>query len=79
MAVRMKAGSLASFSGLRMWCRRKRQGRSQMRFVSGVAVAVEQFGSCSLIQPLAWEPPHAPMWLSKEKHIYLFGEIAITM
>ena len=30
-----------------------------MQLRSGVAVAVVQAGSCSSIQPLAWEPPYA--------------------
>ena len=67
----MQVRSLALFSELRiqhcheLWC------RSQLWLRSGIAVAVVEAGSCSLIGPLAWEPPYAAgvalKWKEKKK------------
>ena len=44
--MRLRVQSLASLSGLRIWCCHELWCRSQMRLRSGVAVAVLQAGSC---------------------------------
>ena len=57
--MRLRAQSLALFSGLRighcheLWC------RSQTQLGSGIAVAVAQAAATAPIRPLAWEPPNA--------------------
>ena len=47
MSARKWVRSLASITGLRIWCCCKPQRRLQTWLASGVAVAVVQVGSCS--------------------------------
>ena len=67
--MRLRVGSLASFSGLRiqrcqeLWCRLKTQLRSG---IAGIAVAVV-LAAVTPIGPLAWEPPDAAGAALKKK------------
>ena len=63
VSVRVWVLSLASLSGLRIWCCHKLQCRSQMWLGSGIAVAVVKAEALALIQPLAWEQ----VWSLKKK------------
>ena len=60
--TRLRVGSLASLSGLGIWCCRELWYRLQMQLRSHIAVA--------LVQPLAWEHPYATgeALKSKNKH-----------
>ena len=51
--------SLASLSGLRIWCSHALRCRSQTRLGSGIAVAAVSAGAVAPIRPPAWEPPCA--------------------
>ena len=69
VSMRMWVRSLASLSGVRIWCCHKLQGRSRMRLRSpaAIAVAVVQAGGCSS----DWTPspgtPICPKCSSKKK------------
>ena len=63
----MCVGSLASLSGLRIWCGRELRCRLQTWLRSSVAVAVAQAIAAALIQPLAWEHVYALGLAIKEK------------
>ena len=55
----MQVGSLATLSGIRIWCCRETWCRSQMGLGYHVAVAVGRPVTAALIQPLDWEPLYA--------------------
>ena len=66
--MRIWIQSLASLSGLRIWCCHELWGRSQMRLRSRIALAVAWPVAAALIRPLAWELPCASgMALKKKK------------
>ena len=59
ISMRMWVRSLASFSGLRIWCCHKLPTRSKMELGSGVVWLWRRLAAAALIQPLAWELPYA--------------------
>ena len=65
--MRLRVRPLASLSGLRIW--RCCEPRMWLGFL--MAVAVMQAGSCSLIQLLAQELPHAAVKKKKKKRVDL--------
>ena len=56
--MRLLVRSLASLSGLKIWCCCELWCRSQTQLRSGVAAAVA-VAAVALTGPLAWEPPYA--------------------
>ena len=57
--MRLWVQSLASFSGLRIWCCRELWCRAKMWLESLVAVVWRRPATVAAIRPLAWEPPCA--------------------
>ena len=57
--MRLWVQSLASLSGLRIWCCRELWCRSHVQLRPGIAVAVRRLVATAPIGPLAWEPPDA--------------------
>ena len=56
--MRLRVRSLASLSGLRIWCCHELWCRSKTWLLSCIAVAVG-WQLLAPIRPLAWEPPYA--------------------